>query len=298
MKSFYRFLGVITSGALAIGQANAITWGSPDGDEHPHVVQLLFEQGEGGFFTCTGTLLNSTVVLTAGHCLEGGNVTNLNTWVRNSDTDGARYSIGAELNLGACPGDFAGFNQCLRDSANASPIWTRAVAIPHPEFSDYSAFPDTFDVGVARLESPIIRAEYGALPAKGELDRIARKKGKNADRLVRVVGYGSQGTIPAFADIPGTQRIVGTAAMQNINSSLTGDQSIQLSNNPGNGTGVGGTCFGDSGGPAFIIDEDGNETNVIGSITSFGISGQCAGRDFNFRMDIDAALDFVNGVLD
>lgn len=68
--------------------------------------------------------------------------------------------------------------------------------------------------------------------------------------------------------------------------------------NPGQGNGVGGTCFGDSGGPAFTIDPaTGEETNIVSSVTSFGIRGQCAGRDFNFRMDTDAALDFVTGYL-
>lgn len=291
-----RFLMAGATALFAAGQANAITWGQSDNDGHPNVVQLLFEQGEGNFFTCTGTLLTPTVVLTAGHCMESGGEINLNTWVKNNDAAGGPFSIGGELNLGAC--DPATFTQCVRDSANANPFWTRATAHPHPEYDDYSAFPDTFDVGVAVLEDPIFVAEYGALPAKGELNRIAKKKGPNSQRLVRVVGYGSQGTIPAFADPPGSERIVGTATMQNINNSLVGDHSIQLSNNPGQGNGVGGTCFGDSGGPAFIIDPDtGEETNVVGSVTSFGISGQCAGRDFNFRMDIDEGLDFVNSFL-
>ena len=145
MKLVIRSMMVGASALLAIGQANAITWGESDNDGHPNVVQLLFEQGEGGFFTCTGTLLTPTVVLTAGHCMEGGGQTNINTWVKNNDSTGGPFSIGAELNLGACG---ANFTQCVRDSADANPFWTRATANPHPDYNDYAAFPDTFDVGL------------------------------------------------------------------------------------------------------------------------------------------------------
>jgi hypothetical protein len=299
--SFLKKLGLIVASSYLIpSMVYAITWGQEDGAVHTNVVQLLFEQGEGGFFTCTGTLLNENVVLTAGHCTEGAGEPNLNTWVKNDDLAGARFSIFNDLNLGVCFDDEDNvIPQCFRDAANNSPDWTSAVAIPHPDFDDFAAFPDTYDVGVALLADPIIRSMYGTLPELGALDRLAERKGKNSSRSTVVVGYGSQGTIPAFADPSGSQRIVGTVTMQNINNSITGDQSVQLSNNPGKGNGVGGTCFGDSGGPAFLVGpKTGDETNVIGSVTSFGISGQCAGRDFNFRMDTETAIDFVNGILD
>jgi hypothetical protein len=35
---------------------------------------------------------------------------------------------------------------------------------------------------------------------------------------------------------------------------VLGDQNYQFTNNPGKGSGVGGTCSGDSGGSAFWID--------------------------------------------
>ncbi len=258
---------------------------------------LLFEQGEGNFFTCTGTLLNQNLVLTAGHCTEGGGVVNENTWVRDDDAAGGPFSLGGEITAFGCPQPFT--DACIRDYADNSGHWTRGTATPHPQFNDFAEFPNTYDVGVVELDAPIFSTEYGALPALNELDRLLKRKGPNSERRVSVVGYGSQGTIPAFADPPGSERFAGQATMKVIErNSLVGEHSVQLSNNPGVGNGVGGACFGDSGGPGFLIDPaTGAETNVIGSVTSFGFSGQCAGRDFNFRMDIETALDFVDPFL-
>ena len=64
---------------------------------------------------------------------------------------------------------------------------------------------------------------------------------------------------------------------------------VLLSNN----THTGGTCFGDSGGPNFVGD-----SNVVGGVTSFGMSSTCGGTGGVFRMDRDWSLDWVNSFLD
>ncbi|HEX6301717.1 MAG TPA: hypothetical protein VF148_14740 [Acidimicrobiia bacterium] len=75
-------LVVVVVGALAV-PALAITDGTPDGEgnsaEYPYVGQLLFyvpdaidprfgPEDPGAWFNCTGTLIDESVVLTAGHC--------------------------------------------------------------------------------------------------------------------------------------------------------------------------------------------------------------------------------------
>ena len=63
-------LGVVARLLLTTAApASAITYGQPDNGEHPYVgFMIFFDPTEPGWFSCSGTLLNSTVFLTAGHC--------------------------------------------------------------------------------------------------------------------------------------------------------------------------------------------------------------------------------------
>src|SRR5215207_8118633 len=65
---------------VIVGTVFAITWGVPDGNAHPHVGAIMFERPD-GLHRCTGTLMSSRVILTAGHCVEEGGQENIKTWV-------------------------------------------------------------------------------------------------------------------------------------------------------------------------------------------------------------------------
>ena len=77
MKKIPLILALVLILALALaGTALAITDGEPDGEGHPHVGLLIFdyEFPDGSIrpaWRCSGTLLSSKVVLTAGHCTDG-----------------------------------------------------------------------------------------------------------------------------------------------------------------------------------------------------------------------------------
>jgi hypothetical protein len=129
---------------------------------------------------------------------------------------------------------------------------------------------------------------FGTLPDLGFLEGL-----RGADKNYFVsVGYGMQGTLPPFFQ-DDYLRYKGDVRMLELKSMLTGkgDASVKFSNNPGIN---GGTCYGDSGGPTFYKD-----TNMVVSVTSFGWAknNNCVGNDFNYRMDTQDALDFVEGVL-
>ena len=51
-----------------------------------------------------------------------------------------------------------------------------------------------------------------------------------------------------------------------------------------------GSCFGDSGGPVFRVDDEGKE--IIVAVTSSG-DGQCVATGLNYRVDIPYMLDWI-----
>jgi hypothetical protein len=281
------FLGAVAALGLAVvaTPATAVTWGAPDGDDHPNVVALLFVQNGIGFFSCSGTLLTPYVVLTAGHCTEGGGEVNSVTYVRNDADIDAAFALER-------PG-YPSTTAWLNDT------WVAGQAVPHPEFNDFAEFPNTFDIGLILLEQPIYVAEYGAMPSNGQFDYLRKARGKISERQARVVGYGLQGRIPAFARNEFVRYAATSAVTGLAVSNVIGEQNFKFTNNPGKGSGSGGTWSGDSGGPAFFLDPvTGAETSIVMAVNSYGIAPQCNGNDYQFRTDIDAAQDFVLPHLD
>ncbi|MEO7422772.1 MAG: trypsin-like serine protease [Ornithinibacter sp.] len=67
-------LTCLLAGAVGAGPASAITNGSLDGERHPAVGGLVSptQYSDGTWIYCSGTLISSTVFLTAAHCGENG----------------------------------------------------------------------------------------------------------------------------------------------------------------------------------------------------------------------------------
>ncbi len=271
MKTVFRTCALTLISLGMMTNAGAITFGEPDDDAHPHVGTLLFVQNGVGFFACSGTLLSPTVMLTAGHCTEeAGNV---------NDVTYVRFEEEALAGIDDYP--------TLQDWLDAEWILADAV-VPHPQYDDYSEFPQTFDVGLVILSEPVYVNTYGMLPQEGLLEQVKAAKG-NSTNWWTAVGFGAQGILNPFAQ-DDFARFRTTARLIELNSFFNGPgSSAKFTNNPGGGTG--GTCFGDSGGPIFYQD-----TPIIGAIVSFGIT-PCIGVDYQFRIDTPTALDFINDYL-
>lgn len=265
-KTFISFMLVVMMLALVVASVGAITFGEPDGNDHPYVGTLLFVQNGVGYYSCTGTLLSPTVMLTAGHCTEEYGNVNDETWVRFDEDAYAGYKEAKST------------KQWLRQN------WIEAKeVIPHPMYDDFSGFPNTYDMGLVILKQPVHMAKYGKLPEIGLLDKVINNEKPNS---FTPVGYGMQGYInPFYQD--DYARYQATTKLINLNDYNTGDgQGAKFTNNPGGGTG--GTCYGDSGGPVFY-----NDSNVVSAIVSWGIS-PCIGVDYQFRIDTEVAQDFIN----
>lgn len=238
--------------ALAVAPVGAVTDGQPDGNGHPYVgLMVALDEDGNPLWRCSGTLMSSTVFLTAGHCTEAPAVR-------------ATIWFDADVESGI-PGNGYPF---LGQVSGAT--------FTHPQYNPNAFF--LYDLGVVVLDAPHPMAAYGALPTLNQLDILARRRGLQ-DRTFTAVGYGLQESFPdaaAWKENNERVRYVATPHLIQINGGLVGDFSLLLSNNHH----TGGTCFGDSGGPNFI-----GNSNVVGGVTSFGLNGNCAGTGGVYRVD-------------
>ena len=292
-------LASISAVALAISAmapVHAITYGEPDADEHPYVgFMIFFEPDEPGWYSCSGTLLDATTFLTAGHCTFGigtggksteGDSGGNDVWVTFAESDvlkdwPKRTPEITEDEL------YAARSAWLDDSDG----YTRGTSYPHPEYDNFAQFPVNYDVGVVELSDGVNLAEYGVLAPIGTVETMAGRTGKSRNSaLVENVGYGIQSIQPKPQD--DSTRYKSTSRIVEINGNASKGGNLHTSNNPSVKGGAGGTCFGDSGGPVFK-----NDSNQILGVVSFGNSGTCHGADYSWRMDNADSYDFVEGLL-
>jgi hypothetical protein len=245
------FTALTLAVALTAG-VGAITYGTPDGNAHPNV-GLLIARIDGGYFAiCSGTLVAPDVFLTAGHCTAAIEELDADTFV--TFTSAPPFSL-----AGFLPG----------------------TPHTHPDFG--ASFPQTSDIGVVVLDTPVLTITPARIPGAGYLDHLSTRRGQN-DVYFTHVGYGTQSVRPR--PVSQVMRYQGISSLINLVSAQTDGFNLQTTANPGKGRS--GICFGDSGGPAFFED-----TDIIAGIHSFVANLNCKGVGYSYRTDIATSLDFL-----
>jgi len=266
--------------ALLSAPAGAVQGGTPDGNGHPNVGLSVFYYHHVPLWRCSGTMVAANVYVTAGHCTGidpalGIAPDHAEVWFSPGPIPRGNYPGGGISCVGftgyPCAGDVGG------------------TPHPHPGWNGFLTVPNTHDMGVVVLDSAPNKGLSRVAP-NGYLDGLATQRGQQ-DVNFTVVGYGVQFERPNL-EIAVRQRFVGTNQLQNLGSHIAGGYNLMMTDSNGNGTGGGGTCFGDSGGPIFHTDGAGNTWLV--AVISFGTK-YCKGMSGAFRLDNTQARTFLSG---
>jgi len=271
------YLSVLTAalvlGALCLSSRNAtaITYGYIDSSNiFANTGAFLVRDPATGEVSpiCSGTMIAPNVFLTAGHC------TSYFTDELAPQGMIAYVSLDGVIPFGSL-------------SSNSTTLFSVAYVVTNPQYSQRQS--DSGDVGVLILTTNVAGVTPATLPACGLLDQLSAQNGlKNA--VFTNVGYGLQnrhvgGGQPFYQDLNPVPRMFSFSSFNALNGGY-----LRLSQNPS--TGNGGTCFGDSGGPNFLM-VDGRQ--VLVSITITGDS-VCRATNVVYRLDTPSAQSFFASV--
>ncbi len=241
----------------------AITWGQPD-TEHTYVGAMVVDwPGYGPFQWCSGTLVHPRVFLTAGHCTFDLEAYGIETvWVNFDE-----YALNERTFLDV------------------------EEVITHPDYY-WGPTSDPHDVAALILKKPAKRTGLAVLPEPYLLDRLEEegilREGADGANFT-LVGYGGILEWPPPQISYDDYRRFAESEFKTLLKAW-----LRMSQNQA--TDDGGTCFGDSGGPAFWTDPDTGEEILVG-ITSWG-DAQCVSSAFNYRVDIPQTLEFIEDVIE
>ena len=258
--------------ALTLGLTTvtgAITNGKPDGNNHPYVVMIVFyDSTNTPRWRCSGSLVSSKVVLTAGHCTTddlGGSMPRAQVWVQ-PDMAGTGYP----------------FKGGTWGVPHTNPNYNKN---PYPAGNGLPAF-SYRDVGVVVLDRPIKLSQYAQLPIAGLVDTLKNKT------KVDFVGYGVQeqihgGGMPEWDNMKVRMYAPGELVS---GSFVHSDGYMRLSLNSGGDSG--GTCFGDSGGPDLL-----GATRTVLAVNSYVTNSNCSGVGYSARVDIPEVLTWIRSYI-
>ena len=252
---------ILAAGALP---AVAITGGELDGEGHPNVGLMIADEDGEPAWRCSGTLIAPRVFLTAGHCVAGASAARV--WFDTDLSTVPDYPVGGAVAIEGTP-------------------------IPHPDYNWGDS--DPHDVGLVILDVAVNDIDVATLPqpdllAQLKKDRILREGGPDG-AFFTVVGYG--GTLASWPPpdlaydlvrrVAESEYVALTKVWLHLSQKAVFEES--------------GTCFGDSGGPSFWVDDQGNE--IVVAVTSTG-DAQCVATGLNYRVDTSETLGWIQGIMD
>ena len=269
--SFVVVLGLVIGSLFLSPRASAITYGFIDSSNtFANTGAFIVKSTSTGevFPICSGTMITPNVFLTASHC----------TAFFTQELAPQGYVAYVSLD-GLIP-----FGPLTSHSTNLLSV---AQVVTNPNYNQSQS--DSGDIAVLILTKNVRGVTPATLPACGLLDQLSAQNGLKTATFTNA-GYGVQnrvvgGGVPFFQDLYPVPRLFSFSSFNSLNGGY-----LRLSQNAS--TGNGGTCFGDSGGPNFMML---NGRQLIVSITITGDT-VCRSTNVDYRLDIPSAQSFLASV--
>jgi hypothetical protein len=238
--------------------ASYIVNGQPTGNLYPNVGALLFDFGGNGITGddewCTGSLITPTVFLTAAHCV-----------VTPYTPPGTQFYVSFSPDLFA-----NSFTYIAATGYAYDPKYGHDQANLHDLALIF--LPKNAAKGITPLQ----------LPPAGYLDGL-KASGVINDLIFVNVGYGTSATRTGPPGFPfDGKRSYSKSEFMGLQPTWLG----LLMNS--SATGLGGDCYGDSGGPKFI---DGNSRMIVATVTTGDYP--CRATTWDWRLDTPDARAFL-----
>jgi len=244
--------------SATVTAANPITNGKLDGGAHPYVGTIALLEADGSWSNrCSGSLISSTVFLTAGHC------------VVNRLLGRAHGTYGVSFDA-----DFYGPTRTI----------ITGTYFLHPQWAQgpsSGSIPN--DIGVILLDAAVSDRGLATLPGADLLTQLAEQGGLRSQKFT-LVGYGATDASRGGGfrvGVDGVRR-TGTSLFQALPPA--GDL-IYLQGNKA--LGLNDVCYQDSGGPDLF-----EGTNLIAGVNSL-IDPNCTAVARSQRIDTDNIRAFL-----
>ena len=294
IRNVVRTTSVAVIGVLALltttVPADAITGGTEDTENrHSNVGMVVFYQPDGRF-RCSGTLVAPRVFLTAAHCT----FRDIGKVIVTFDPVISRTEEEAEIDIPRAADDEGpddaisaigfGKGDITAPGYQGEQHWFLGRSVTHPQYSDFTDLKNWNDTGVVILEKAQSLPTARLAPAN-YLNQFEQPVLNSTEFLT--IGYGTevrQADSGPQTPTPQRQPIVRRFTTE-IGQKLDA-QILQLNGNEKDIRAEGGTCFGDSGGPAI-------HGGFVVADTSYGYTSNCRYLGGYQRVDIPVVRDWL-----